>query len=105
MAAAGDQVGDDAAMTAEAVRVTVRFITIMQRYSGEGRREVEMEVPPDPDQAVTLIIERFQIPWRDNLEKQARIFIEGLTFGAFLESGLRLKSGDTIAFIPLSGGG
>jgi molybdopterin converting factor small subunit len=92
-------------MTPDEVHVTVRFITIMQKYSGEGQREVEMELPPDPGQAVALIIERFQIPWQDNLEKQARIFIEGLTYDAFLESGLRLKSGDTIAFIPLSGGG
>ena len=105
MATAGDQIGDDAVMTPDAVLVTVRFITIMQRYSGKGRREVEMELPPDPDQAVALIIERFQIPWQDNLERQARIFIEGLTYDAFLESGLCLKGGDTIAFIPLSGGG
>ena len=92
-------------MTPDAVQVTVRFITVMQKYSGKGKREVEMELPPDPGQAVALIIERFQIPWQDNLEKQARIFIEGSTYDSFLENGQRLKGGDTIAFIPLSGGG
>jgi molybdopterin converting factor small subunit len=92
-------------MTPDAVRVTVRFITIMQKYSGKGRREVEMELPALPDQAVALIIERFQIPWKSNLERQARIFIEGLTYDAFLASGERLKDGDQISFIPISGGG
>ncbi len=92
-------------MTSDAVQVTVRFITIMQRYSGKGNREVEMELPPEPSQAVDLIIERFQIPWKDNLEKQVRIFINSVVYDSFLETGERLKEGDTIDFIPISGGG
>ena len=105
MATAGDQSGDTATTTPDTVQVTVRFITIMQRYSGEGKREVEMELPTRPEQAVALIIERFQIPWQDNLERQVRIFIEGLAYDAFLASEERLKDGDTIFFIPISGGG
>lgn len=92
-------------MTSDAVQVTVRFITIMQRYSGKGNREVEMELPAEPSQAVDLIIERFQIPWKDNLEKQVRIFINDMIYESFLESGERLKGGDIITLIPISGGG
>ena len=92
-------------MSPDTVQVTVRFITIMQRYSGEGKRELEMELPARPDLAVDLIIEQFQIPWQDNLERQARIFIEGLSYDAFLASEKYLKDGDTISFIPISGGG
>lgn len=92
-------------MTSDTVPVTVRFITIMQRYSGKGNREVEMELPPEPGQAIDLILERFQIPWKDNLEKLVRIFINGVIYDSFLESGQRLKGGDIIVFIPLSGGG
>lgn len=105
MATTVDQTENEGATKPDAVRVTVRFITIMQRYSGEGKREVEMELPTRPDQAVALIVERFEIPWQDNLERQARIFIEGLSYDAFLASEERLKDGDTISFIPISGGG
>jgi molybdopterin converting factor small subunit len=97
--------GNEKAMTSDMVPVTVRFITIMQRYSGKGNREVEMELPVEPSQAVDLIIERFQIPWKDNLEMQIRIFINGVVYDSFLESGERLKGEDIIAFIPISGGG
>jgi len=92
-------------MTPDSVRVTVRFITIMQKYSSKGRREVEMELPTLADQAIDLIIERCEIPWRDNLEKQVRIFIEGLAYDAFLATEQSLKDGDTISFIPVSCGG
>jgi molybdopterin converting factor small subunit len=92
-------------MADDTVQVTVRFITIMQRYSGKGNREVQLELPPEPGLAVDSIIERYQIPWMDNLERQVRIFITGLTYDAFIASGEHLKGGDTIAFIPISGGG
>ncbi len=92
-------------MTSDTVPVTVRFITIMQRYSGKGNREVEIELPPEPSRAIDLILERFQIPWKDNLERQVRIFINDMIYESFLESGERLKGGDVIAFIPISGGG
>ncbi len=88
-----------------AVHITVRFLTIMQRYSGVGKREVQMLLPPEPTQAVQHIIERFQIPWEDNLEQYVRVFINGLVYESYVESGERLESGDTIAFIPSSGGG
>jgi hypothetical protein len=92
-------------MKPDTAQVTVRFITIMQKYSDQGQREMVMELPSEPQQAVALIIERFEIPWVDKLESQVRIFMEGLTYEAFLASGLHLKDGDTIAFIPISGGG
>ena len=91
-------------MTPDTVQVTVRFITIMKKYSG-SKREVEMELPREPDQAVDHIVNRFHIPWKDNLEKYTRIFINGVVHDSFVESGERLKAGDTIAFIPISGGG
>lgn len=92
-------------MADDTVLVTVRFITIMQRYSGQGNREVQMELSPGPAEALAEIIERFQIPWQDGLEAQVRVFVNGMVYDSFLESGQRLKGGDVIAFIPVSGGG
>jgi molybdopterin converting factor small subunit len=102
---AGDRKRNHRAMTPDTVQVTVRFITIMQKYSDSGKREVEMELPREPDQAVDHIINRFHIPWKDNLEKYTRIFINGVVYDSFVESETHLKAGDTIAFIPMSGGG
>ena len=87
----------------ETVTVTVRFVTILQRYSGQ--RELQMDVPPDPSQAVTVIIDRFSIPWKDKLEKSSRIFINKQFYEKYIESGQKLNAGDVIAFIPMSGGG
>lgn len=92
-------------ISSDFVQVTVRFITIMQKYSDNGLREVNLELPSEPRQAVDLIIERFQIPWKDDLENRVRIFINGLNDQAFFESGDRLKAGDIIAFVPISSGG
>ena len=64
-----------------------------------------MEVPTGPAQAIDLIINRFQIPWKENLEKSTRIFINQRLNDPFDDSGQRLKDRDTIAFIPISGGG
>ena len=91
-------------MPEDTVQVKVCFITIMQKYSGR-EREVEMDLSPEPEQAVELIIERFHIPWTDHLEKFTRIFINQELSQAFIESGKHLKDGDTITFIPISGGG
>ena len=43
-------------MTAGAVQVTVRFITIMHRYSGQGNWEVQMKLSPRPEEALAQII-------------------------------------------------
>jgi molybdopterin converting factor small subunit len=85
------------------VEVKVRFITRMQRYSGQ--REIRMELPSDPTQAIDTIIAKFHIPWEDNLEKSIRIFINKKFSIAFIKSGELLKKDDVIAFIPISGGG
>ncbi len=86
------------------VSVTVRFVSIMRKYSGD-KREIQLEVPADPGQALHLIINRFQIPWKDNLEKSTRIFINQRWNDPFVDGGLPLKDQDIIAFIPISGGG
>jgi len=75
----------------------------MQRYS--GKREIKMEVPRDPRQAINLIINRFHIPWKENLEKSSRIFINKKFSHVFIKSGELLNPDDTIAFIPISSGG
>jgi molybdopterin converting factor small subunit len=85
------------------VEVKVRFITRMQRYSGQ--REIRMELPSDPNQAIDTIIEQFHIPWKDNLEKSTRIFINKKFSATYIKSGELLKKDDVIAFIPISGGG
>jgi molybdopterin converting factor small subunit len=76
----------------------------MRKYSGE-KREVQVEVPTDPAQAIRFIIDRFQIPWKDDLEKSTRIFINQRLNDPFAGRGQPLKDRDTIAFIPISGGG
>lgn len=85
------------------IPIKVRFITIMQRYSGQ--KEIKMQLPADPLQAVKGIIEKFQIPWSGELEKSTRIFINKQEFDDFLRSNKLLKEEDTISFIPISGGG
>jgi len=86
------------------VKLKVRFVTIMQKYSGE-KREIEIEVPPEAGAAIEYIIKQFQIPWRDNLEKSTRIFINNMPCNTFIKNGKLLETGDNIAFIPISGGG
>lgn len=85
------------------VLICVRFITVMQRYSGQ--RELEMPLPADPQEAIDMIIERFQIPWPGTLEKSVRIFINKELFETYTKSGRRLAEGDRISFVPISGGG
>jgi molybdopterin converting factor small subunit len=75
----------------------------MQRYS--GKRELHMELPSDPHKAVEAIIDKLNIPWKDNLEKSVRIFINKQFLDAFIKSGQQLSEDDIIAFIPISGGG
>lgn len=87
----------------EIVSVTIRFITLMQRYTGQ--REIRMEVPTNPDHALKTIIKKFQIPWNENLEKSTRIFINKELSDSFIKSGKFLNTNDVIAFIPISGGG
>ena len=91
-------------MNGETVKVIVRFLTIMQKYS-DGKRDVEFEVPKEPLQATQHIIEIFQIPWKDNLEKSTRIFINKEYANTFIEKGELLAEGDLIIFTPISGGG
>jgi len=91
-------------MNQDTVLVKVKFITILQKYTG-NKREVEMELPADPGQAIEYIISQFQIPWKGKLEKYVRIFINRGISHEFIRSGKRLHAGDTIAFIPFSGGG
>jgi len=64
-----------------------------------------MELPPDPSRAIDILIAKFHIPWKDNLEKSTRIFINKIFSDAFIKSGELLKKDDVIAFIPISGGG
>lgn len=85
------------------VSVTVRFITLMQRYSGQ--RDLKMDLPSDPSKAIKAIIDHFDIPWKDNLEKRTRIFINKQFAESYIKRGEKLKTDDLIAFIPISGGG
>jgi molybdopterin converting factor small subunit len=88
---------------ADLVSVTVRFITIMQRYSGQ--RDLRLDLPSDPSMAIESIIARFEIPWKDKLEKRTRIFINKQFAESYIKNGEKLKKDDLIAFIPISGGG
>jgi len=87
----------------QSVSILVRFITVMQQYSGQ--RELEMRLPDDPQEAIDMIIKRFQIPWSGVLEKSVRIFINKDLLESLKKSGRKLAEGDRISFIPISGGG
>ncbi len=87
----------------DSVSITIRFITLMQRYSGQ--RDFKMDLPSDPSKAIETIITHFEIPWKDNLEKRTRIFINKQFAESYIKSGEKLKKDDLIAFIPISGGG
>ena len=91
-------------MEQDTLHIRIKFISIMQKHTG-GRREVVLELPADPQKAVDFIIKEFQIPWHGKLEKFVRVFINRERFPVFIESGKKLTDEDTIAFIPMSGGG
>lgn len=85
------------------VEIRLRFVSRMIKYP--GKRDVRMKLPADPEQAVAAVLNTFDIPWKDNLEKSTRIFINKQLSSAFIKSGTPLKDDDIIAFIPISGGG
>lgn len=85
------------------VPVRVRFVTIMQRYSGQ--RELVIPLPEDPREAVDALVRRFEIPWAGALEKSVRIFVNKEPLEAYMKSGRPLCEGDRISFVPLSDGG
>ena len=91
-------------MKKETVHIRIKFISILQKYSGQ-RKEVELDLPQDAAQAVDFIIKDFQIPWEGNLERFVRVFINRELLQDFVKAGKQLSLGDTIAFIPISGGG
>lgn len=86
------------------VKIKVRFLGILQKYS-DGKREVDLIVPPDPGSAVDKILDDFNLPWENDLVKITRIFINNQHLSTFIQKGELLKTGDIIAFIQLSGGG
>jgi hypothetical protein len=98
-----DKKNDPTQFPPDSVCVTVRFITLMQKYSGQ--REFRMDLPSDPGKAIEIIIAHFDIPWKDHLEKRTRIFINKQFAESFIKRGEKLKTDDLIAFIPISGGG
>jgi molybdopterin converting factor small subunit len=91
-------------MKRSTVPIRVKFISIMQRHSGQGR-EVEMDLPLDAARAADLIVKEFQIPWEGNLEKFVRVFVNRQLLQDFVQAGKLLEEGDSISFIPMSGGG
>ncbi len=66
---------------------------------------MDLDLPINPEAAIAAVIDRFNIPWKDYLEKSARIFINKEFAESFIKSGKILKDGDLISFIPISGGG
>ncbi len=91
-------------MAENTVQVKVCFLSLLQKYTGR-EREIVMDLPTEPQEAIDRIVQKYQIPWEDNFEKFIRIFINRELFQVFIDGGKRLKDGDTIMFIPVSGGG
>ena len=76
----------------------------MQKYS-DGKKEVEMLLPPDASQALDIIIEELAIPWKEKLSPFVRVFVNKSLLKDKVERGEKLQDGDMISFIPMSGGG
>lgn len=91
-------------MEERTIKVKLRFINIMQRYS-DGKKEVEMLLPPDANQALEIIIEELGIPWKEKLNPFVRVFVNKSLLKDKVERGEKLQDGDLISFIPMSGGG
>lgn len=87
----------------QSILIRVRFITVMQQYSGQ--KELDMSLPEDPGEAVAMIVRQFRIPWAGRLEKSIRVFINKELLEIFAGSGRKLAEGDRISFIPMSDGG
>lgn len=64
-----------------------------------------MDLPPDAARAADFIVKEFEIPWEENLERFVRIFVNRELLQDFVQAGKQLAEGDTISFIPMSGGG
>ena len=88
----------------ETVDVKVKFLGILPKFS-DNKRVVEITLPANPGAAVEQIIAKFGLPWKDNLEKITRIFVNNQHLATSIKNGVSLKNGDVIAFIQLSGGG
>jgi len=86
------------------VDVKVNFLGILHKFS-DNKKVVEITLPADPGAAVEQIITTFNLPWKDNLEKVTRIFVNNQHLATIIKNGVSLKNGDVIAFIQLSGGG
>ena len=91
-------------MKQDTVPVKIRFISIMQNYSGK-RKVVEIDLPCDPKKSINHIIRQFKLPWNGKLERFVRIFINRELSNDFIKNGKQLQAGDIISFIPMSGGG
>ena len=89
--------------SARAVRIRVRFGSLLQRQT--NFRNTEMEVPPDLEAALARIFKTYGILWGKDLEECTGIFINRIPAIRFIREDMKLASGDTISFIPLVGGG
>jgi molybdopterin converting factor small subunit len=85
------------------IPVKVRFASLLQRHTGV--LDVEMVVPPDPEDALARIIESYGLPWEDTLKKSTGVFINRIPASRFIRENRMLSEGDTISFIPMVGGG
>ncbi len=85
------------------VKVRVRFVSLLQRHT--GIRSAEMEVPAEPEKALEMVIERYRIPWTGDMERICRIFVNRQPVERLLKTGMLLREGDIISFIPILAGG
>lgn len=88
---------------ARSIRVKVRFASLLQRYT--GALKVEMQVPQEPEKALARITESYGLPWEGTLEKTTGVFINRIPASRFIREKKLLSEGDTISFIPMAGGG
>jgi molybdopterin converting factor small subunit len=88
---------------AHLIRVKIRFASLLQRHTGV--LNVEMQVPREPEAALTRIIEAYGLPWEGKLEKTTGVFINRIPASRFIREKRLLSEGDAISFIPMAGGG
>lgn len=85
------------------VKVKVKFLANLA--DEVGRREMNLLIKDDLNQALFDIEEEIAYPLGQKLDREIGLLINGRSYHHYLKSGLELKEGTTLVFVPILGGG